>query len=928
MRIVDCQVCHVASPLGYQMERPVFSYTVIGAAGKRQAAARIRVSLHADLSDPILDTGFSANIDSLAFPADIALAPRTRYYWDVSVQSDAGEEATSDINWFETAKMDEEWAAQWITCAEGDGRHPVFFRSVPVGQPVQSARLYICGLGVYEAYWNGEKIGDEYLTPYCNNYQQWLQYQTYDVTEQLQASGELSVLLGNGWYKGRFGFENSVGQPGHYGNSWNLIAELRVTFADGSEMVLGTDESWQVRRSGITASSIYDGEAFDATLAETAPEAVSPSTEKLAPLVARLSLPVLVHEEISPVALLRTPAGETVLDLGQNFAGSFRLRVNEPKGTVIHLQFGEILQGGNFYRDNLRSALAEYIYISDGRERVLQPHFTFYGYRFVKIEGMANLRAEDFTGLALYSALPRAGSMTTGSALVNQLISNTEWGLKGNFLDVPTDCPQRDERMGWTGDAQVFSPTACFLRDSYAFFRKYLHDMETEQREHGGQVPIVIPSFHQTRTSTVWSDAACIIPWTLYMFYGDLSILADQYQSMKDWVDALRRIDGDNHAWRDSFHYGDWLALDNPAGGSDQVWGGTDVGLIADVYYAYSAELVAKAARLLGKEDDAAQYEALCAKVRQGLRDEFYSATGRCCIDTQTALLLTLRHNLSDDREKTRAALLRKFKESGGKLKTGFVGTPILCNQLSEEGFDDLAYSLLLNEEYPGWLYSVKLGATTIWERWNSVLPDGSISSTGMNSLNHYAYGSIVEWLYRHAMGINPIEDAPGFRRARIAPKPSYKLGHLEAEYPSAAGTYKVAWKVIGDKGLELSITVPFDCEAELVLPYAPDALFADHANPMFADVRDGVCYLPAGEYKVSYEATKPLRNTLSVHMSVDELLRHDAARALVEEAFPSIGNMPSTLRSMSIVQLLAAYKQGDAGQVEALDVKLGQIER
>jgi alpha-L-rhamnosidase len=835
------------------MEKPVFSYQVEEAAGKTQLAARIRVSVRADMSVLILDTGFSPAIDSLAYEADIALTPRTRYYWTVNVRTDAGEEAQSDVNWFETAKMQEPWQARWVTCDSGEPRHPIFTKTLPVDRQVASARLYICGLGLYEAYLNDERVGAEYLTPYSNDYREWLQYQTYDITAQLNKGGKLAVILGNGWYKGRFGFTSTLESAGYYGNDWKLIAEVRVVYTDGNEAVFGTDTSWPVTRSDITFSNLYDGEHADANLNPGASVPAALCAEPSAPLLARYSTAVTVHEQMKPIALLHTPAGETVLDIGQNLAGSFRLKVHIPKGEQIRLQFGEIMQNGCFYRDNLRTAKAEYLWTSDGNPHVLQPRFTFYGYRYVKAEGAPNLQKDDFTALALYSDIEPAGFLQTGHALVNRLIQNTQWGQKSNYLDVPTDCPQRDERMGWTGDAQVFSPTAAYLTDCYAFMRKYLYDMAREQEARGGMVPDVIPSFGHGNTACVWGDATCIIPWNLYIFYGDVQILRDHYGSMKAWINYIGQQDGVTREWGKRFHYGDWLALDRHSVKPDEALGGTDEGFIAYVYYRHSAMLTAKAAAVLGKSEDRAHYGALAEEILRYIQSEYFSVTGRCCADTQTAHIMTLYFNLTEDRTRAKAALDRLFVLSGGKLRTGFVGTPLLCNVLSDEGDANMAYSLLLNEEYPGWLYAVKLGATTLWERWNSVTEDGSLSSTGMNSLNHYAYGSITEWIFRHAAGINPVEDAPGFRKARLIPTPDERLGFLEAEYRSAAGTFRVAWRMEDSRRLSLRITVPFGCTAELVLPFAPDSVYQDRSNPLFADVRDGICHLRAGEYAVGY---------------------------------------------------------------------------
>ena len=837
MQIVQLKTNHMENPVGFQMERPVFSWQVIGAKGKVQKAAQIRVAEDFGMSRILLDTGWRADLDSLASPVVLSLKPRTRYYWTVAVESDAGECAESAVSYFETGKMDEPWSAQWITC-DRTGRNPIFQKDIAVTKELVSARLYICGLGLYEAEIDGVRVGNEYMTPYCNNYAAWVQAQTYDVTEQLRFGGRLSVALGDGWYMGRFGY---FGRDKLYGSEYKLIAEVRLAFADGSEEIVGTDESWAVTRGNITFSNIYDGEHRDDTLPNLPLEPVR-LTEAPAPIVDRYSLPVTIHERIKPVKLIQTPKGETVLDLGQNLAGIFSLRIHEKPGTVVHIQVGEVLQGGCFYNENLRSAKAEYFYTCGGEETVLTPKFTFYGFRYVKVEGITNLKAEDFTALALYSDLPETGTLTTGHEKVNRLIENVKWGQKGNFLDVPTDCPQRDERMGWTGDAQVFSATSCYLRDSYAFYRKYLHDMNTEQAALDGMVPDVVPSLEKAYqgTASVWGDAAAIIPWTVYQFYGDKIILADSFDGMKAWVDYIRRYDGETHAWREHFHYGDWLALDHPSKAVDQCKGGTDEGYIAYVYYMNSAELVSKAAKVLGKDAEEREYAALAAKLRGFIRDEYFAPNGRCAADTQTGLLLALQYGLTPNPDACRKRLAEKLEMTEGKLQTGFVGTPFLNRQLTEAGMVKEAYDLLLNEEYPGWLYEVNLGATTIWERWNSLSPDGSVSSTGMNSFNHYAYGAIAEWMFRYMAGLQPVEDAPGFRKVKLVPVPDRRIGRLDMTYQSAAGTYHIQWELAETGQFTLELDIPFGCEAELTLFQAPGEL-------------SGARTLPAGQHTFIY---------------------------------------------------------------------------
>lgn len=866
MKIYDMKVNHLKNPLGFRMERTVFSWKVKEAKGKRQRQARILVAADAGMQEILFDTGLCNYADSRCFPVEIKLKPYTRYYWKVIVQSDADEEAEGEVQWFETGKRDDPWLAKWITCDSAQKRHPFFEKAVTPQKPVACARLYLCGLGLYEAYFIPEekdasepvRIGQEYMTPYCNDYHEWVQYQTYDVTELLKGKGKLSILLGNGWYKGKYGFWAKE-ETGFYGTEWKLIAELRIIYCDGTREVIGTDESWTVRRSNIIFSNIYDGECRDDTLEEEILENAFCCEPPKGCLMERMSLPVTVHEILEPIALLGTPAGEQVFDLGQEITGIFSLRVKAPAGTKIHIQTGEILQEGNFYRANLRTAKSEYWYVSDGEEKLLIPHFTFYGYRYVKVEGMENLQKEDFRGLALYSNIEEAGSLHTGHELVNRLISNVRWGLQGNFLDVPTDCPQRDERMGWTGDAQVFSPTATYFKDTYAFYAKYLYDLAREQSSLGGKVPDVIPSFGMESTACVWGDAACIIPWNLYLFYGDKFILEDQFESMKSWVDYIRMVDGTNHGWRYVFHYGDWLALDNPQNDAEGVRGATDEEFIANLYYAVSAGIVAKAAKALGREAEQEAYQRLSEEQFAVVKKEYYSATGRCCIKTQTALILTLKYHLSDNVELTRKQLEKLFEDNGNKLQTGFVGTPLLCNVLSEQGYDRLAYTLLLNEEYPGWLNEVKLGATTVWERWNSLLSDGTISGIEMNSMNHYAYGSIAEWLFRHSAGIRPDESVPGFRRVNFCPTLNWELGSMDGRYDSPSGLWRCAWEMPDRFCVKLSVSVPFGCCATLRLPQAPLELLtvkdqeSGIRNPIFARVENGLCYLEPGDYTVEY---------------------------------------------------------------------------
>ncbi|NLX08297.1 MAG: family 78 glycoside hydrolase catalytic domain, partial [Chloroflexi bacterium] len=733
-----------------------------------------------------------------------------------------------------------------------------------------AARAYICGLGLYHCELNGEKVGDEYFTPYCNAYDQWIQYQTFDLTDQLVTGANLiTVMLGNGWYKGRYGANRGVTE--FYGDRFALIAELHLTLEDGSERIITTDTSWQAQPSPVLVSDIFDGETLDARIGKTvpAPDAsfgVRPLALDTARLEARRSLPVCINETIRPVAVIHTPAGETVLDMGQNMTGWLRFRTSAPAGTRLYFQFGEVLQDGNFFRDNLRTAKAEYTYIADGTDAVVEPYFTFFGFRYVKISGwVGELNPDDFTGCVIYSKMDLIGTLETSNEQVNQLIRNVLWGQKGNFLDIPTDCPQRDERLGWTGDIQVFSGTACFNMDAAAFLSRFAYDLGKEQAKLGGMVPHIVPMVNLNKGgSAAWADVATILPWNLYEFYGDSGILAQQFESMRAWVDYIRQSDdasGGRRLWTEGTHFGDWLALD--ASDPTSRRGGTPHDFIASAFYCYSARLTAQAADLLGKTEHAAAYAQLSAEVKAAIQAEYFTPTGRLAVPTQTGYVLALFMDLVPDehRERVQNDFIVRLQQDNVHLRTGFVGTPYLCRVLSNIGANDLAYRLLLNEDFPSWLYAVNLGATTIWERWNSINPDGSISSTGMNSLNHYAYGSIVEWMYRDMCGLNPaFEDSmTGFRRALIAPKPDPSLRWARARYRSAAGTYESGWHIDDAGQITLDLTIPFNASARVVVADADLGAVMLNGGPLRGGEQIGgqvEVTLGAGRHTITY----PLR--------------------------------------------------------------------
>lgn len=837
MKIGQLRVQHTVNPLGMLMEKPVFSWVVEASAGKTQSAARIVTAKDEGMTEILHDTGW-ADLSSLGTEVELPLAPRTRYYWQVSVRADNGDEGTSDAAWFETGKRDEPWQAQWIAMPGDNVVHPVMKRAFTLDKEVQSARLYVCGLGLYEATINGAPVTDEHFAPFYDDYDQFVQYQTYDVTGLLHAGdNDLSAMLGGGWYMGRFGFESTCCCL--YGNRMQLIAELHVTLADGTQTVIVTGDDWQCRPAPVLMSSIYDGESYDARLETSGDwQPVMLADAPKGKLIDRVSPRVAVTEELKPVQLLHTDEDDWVLDFGQVLTGWTAFTCDLPEGVQVQLAHGELLQNDRFYQENLRTAKAEFTFVSAGRVQRVRPHFTFYGFRYVKVVGLteAQIHAADFTAQVIHSDLGVTGTLRTSDKKVNRLIANAKWSQRGNFLDIPTDCPQRDERMGWTGDAQVFCATASYNMYTPAFYRKYLLNMRSEQADHDGSVPHVVPDVLMARRraegwpigpdddhgSCAWADAATVIPWTQYLFYGDKALLREQYPGMKAWADWIRKQDvercGGRYLWTCGFHFADWLALDNPDKGS--CFGGTENACVASAYYYKSVSLTAQAAQVLGLADDAAYYADLAEKIRAAFQAEYFTSTGRCAIPTQTALALALQFDLVPDEYRARCVEMLKARldSRGMHLDTGFVGTPLLCPALSRHGLHRDAVTLLLQEDYPSWLYEVNMGATTIWERWNSVMPNGLVSDTGMNSMNHYAYGSVLEWMYRDLAGLNPVWDAPGFKRVRIAPKPDERLDFVDCTYDSAAGRYEVAWKWEAD-GVHCRVTVPFDCEAEFVRP-------------------------------------------------------------------------------------------------------------
>ena len=826
MYISRLRVNHKKNPLGFNLAKIHLSWEVKAVCGKWAVETRIIVSESSNMEKLVYDSGVQENYHENQMLVSFDLKPRTRYYWQVEVKDDKGDCSKSNPAWFETGKLQESWTAKWIGTEENEKRMPLLYKEFELKEKPESVRWHVCGLGLYEAYVNEKKAGREFLMPGYHCYDSFLEYQTLDVTELLsQGKNKIAVLLGEGWYKGRFGFDGDYRNL--YGNQKKCIGELHIRYANGQEECIVTDSSWKAEESSICENGIYDGEHIDETLEHKMLSVEE--IEETRPLVERFNPRIHKVEEFQPVSVKQEDEA-LLLDFGETVTGWVEITGAFETGQKVMMQYGEVLQKGRFYRDNLRTAKAEFTYVSKGKGETIRPHFTYYGFRYVKIKGLNPEKEYKFIAYRIMSDIERTGWVATDHDKVNHLLENTLRSQKCNFLDIPTDCPQRDERMGWTGDAGIFASTACFHMDSGSFFHHYMKNMQAEQEKCNGAIPFFVPRpkvkkeehtnpFYLDSGAAVWGDAATLIPWRLYQFYGDKAMLEEQYPVMKAWVDYEYERTKENeipYLWQNDRQLGDWLALDN--GNINNPIGKTDSGFIASVYHYWSTKMVKEAAESLGLEESKV-YAEREKEIRNAILNYYFPDKKFCLEYTQTAcaLLLYLKLYPEGEREVITAKLAELLKKNNGHLNTGFVGTPILCMALSENGQNQLAYDLLLNEDYPGWLHEVNLGATTVWERWNSLEEDGSISGTGMNSLNHYAYGSIAEWIYRYMCGLNPsIGEAV---KMTIYPMPDQRLKKAEGSWRSVFGKYVCAWIWKSEQEVVCNIEVPFNANARFILP-------------------------------------------------------------------------------------------------------------
>ena len=847
--LYNLRINHLKQPLGIDVTGNLFSF-------QTEEKGPFKASLQ--LGDKIIETKEILLNQTHAFYFNEPFQYNTTYKYIIESSLSKAELE------FETALKLE---APFIKPNNKDIFCPIFVKNFNITKEIKKARLYITGLGLYLAFINNEKVGNGYLTPGYNDYEYYLRYQTYDITNMLKEQNKIEIEMGNGWYKGRFHFNN---QNNIFGDEYKLCLHLLIEFKDETFLNIVSDESWKVKSSKEVANSIYDGEQVDYTLPELPLDDVIISNENYN-LIPDYGLLIVEHDILYP-ELYISPKGEQILDFKQNMVGFVRFKGNLKKNQTIIMKHGEVLQEDCFYNLNYRTASnGALIFKGDGEKRVYEPKFTFFGFRYVLVEGLEKVDPKEFEGIVIYSDLEKTIECKTDNDKINQLIHNAYWGQRGNFLDVPTDCPQRDERLGWTGDTQVFSNTACYNMDSYIFYKKFMSDLRGDQLLYlEGDIAAYSPSLKQPmHGGAVWADVATILPWNIYLNYGDKNLLIKFYPMMKEYIETLITKDinqGNLSLILNEFTFGDWLAQD----GEDpqSTFGGTDNGFINSVYYYYSVNLISLTAKELGYIEDYERYSQLKQNIYKAIIDYYFFEDGKLNLNTQTSYLLCLHYKIYKNKEIIIKDLIERIKKDLYRLKTGFTGTPLILLSLFDNGMDDYAYRILYNEEFPGWLYTINLGATTIWERWNSLLEDGTISGIDMNSFNHYAYGSVCETIYSRIAGLRNI--GVGWKKVMIKPHLNYRMKKIDFSYNSISGKYEIHWKW-KEENFEMNITIPNGCEAEIILPNGKE----------YNEI--------GGNYHYECKLDKKIYNPFSIDTPIIDLIKNDEAKNILKEFLPQV---------------------------------------
>lgn len=843
------------NPLGVDIPMPRFSWQLVSdQKNVLQTAYEIRVGSKPG-SEDTWSSGKQVSEASIYVPYQgNPLVSANIYYWQVRIWDKKGRvsEWSENAFWQMGLLHVADWKATWIgTPSSADsvnGPAILFRKEFQASRKIISATAFITAHGMYEAYINGKKIGNAFLTPGWTSYHKRLQYQAFDVTNLIHiGANAVGIDVGSGWYRTPLAWQNN---RNIYGKKIGLLFQLEIKYSDGSVSTIVSDKNWKTSDRGpVRISEIYNGEVFDNRLEikgwnesgfrDTNWNSVTEQIFDNNNLIATYNELVTQHQVFPAVHMFITPKGEHVIDFGQNLVGWARIKISGKAGDSLIVDHAEVLdKNGNFYTENLRAAKARNIYVLNGKgEEFFEPHFTFQGFRYIRINAVGDqLKKENLSAVTLYSDMNPTGQFECSNPMLNQLQHNIQWGQKGNFLDVPTDCPQRDERLGWTGDAQAFSRTASFNMDVHNFFAKWLKDLTADQNS-DGRVPFVVPNVLDSMAggSAGWADVSTIIPWNMWLAYGDRKILEDQYASMKAWVGFMKNHSKD-YLWNTGFHFGDWLFY-RPADDNDGRSAVTDKYLIAQCFFAHSTQLLINAAKVLNRMEDVARYTELLREIKNAFLKEYVTPSGRLVSGTQTAYVLSLEFDMLPESLRMQASqrLATNVKDYNNHLTTGFLGTPYLCDVLTRFGYDTVAYQLLLQETYPSWLYPVKMGATTIWERWDGEKSDSTFQTPGMNSFNHYAYGAIGDWMYRSICGIDTYDEGAGYKKIKIKPHIGGNLSYANADLQTAYGKLSAHWKILEGKFM-LDIEIPPNTTAMVYMPASSAASIRESNHPLDAE--------------------------------------------------------------------------------------------